>query len=343
MAHFVGIYSGIPDPDLDALSDLYVDAAGNGRVGLWGYIDTSTGKACDLRVVSGSGRVAAAGKLGGAVMAFSLAGVSDGAQIQAFSGARPFTAPLTVRRGEGGSLADQNATRLASGDPLHVAQIDGRPVRTIPLTRGFGGYQVIHQLAEVNGLAVHITGGLLSLQGAKNTAESSGASAHFTIDREGNIAQYVALTLMANAQGPGNRNYISVEMVGQGTNDGACQLMSTKQIATLSKLWEFVYVNYPNPPWSLATVYGGDKSALTSPTVGRVSRAMAEELVSLGRAPASAATVNECIASRGLSCHFWLDMAKKPCPGVGIMGQLPQVLGYDEVRVAGDEKLRIPA
>lgn len=343
MAHFVGIYSGLPDPDLDALSELAVDAAGNGRVGLWGYIDTSTGKACDVRVVSGRGQVATAGKLGGQVMSFSLAGVADGAQIQAFSGNRPFTAPLTVRRSEGPTLAAVNASRLASGNPQHVAHVDGRPVRTLALSKGFGGYQAIHQMAEVNGLAVHITGGLLSLQGAKTTAESSGASAHFTIDRDGNIAQHVALTLMANAQGPGNKNYISVEMVGKGTNTGACQLMSTRQLATLGKLWEFIYVNFPNPPWQLATVYGGDKSALTSPKVGRVSRAMAAELVSRGRAPAMATSVNECIASRGLSCHFWLDMAKKPCPGVGIMGQLPQVLGYDEVRVAGDEDLRIPA
>lgn len=341
MAHFVGIYSGSPDPDLDALAELSVDAAGNGRVGLWGFIDTATGKACDLKVVSGMGKVAAGGKLGERVLSFSLAGVSDGAQIQAFSGSRPFTGPLTVRRREGSALGAMNASRLASGNPQHVAHIDGRPVKTLALAKGFGGYQAIHQMAEVNGLAVHITGGLLSLQGAKSTAEASGASAHFTIDRDGNIAQHVALTLMANAQGPGNRNYISVEMVGKGTNTGACQLMSTRQLATLGKLWEFIYVNYPNPPWQLATVFGGDKSALTSPKVGRVSKAMAEELVSRGRSPGLAASVHECIASRGLSCHFWLDMAKKPCPGVGIMGQLPQVLGYAEVRVAGDEDLRL--
>lgn len=343
MAHFVGIYSGIPNPDLDALSELYVDAAGNGRVGLWGYIDTARGKACEVRVVGGKGTVSPGGKLGDRVLTFALAGMGDGAQIQAFSGARPFTAPLTCRRSEGGSLADQNLSRLASGDPAHVAYIDGRPVKTLALTKGFGGFKTINQLAEVNGLAVHITGGLLSLQGAKVTAESSGASAHFTIDREGNIAQYVALTLMANAQGPGNKNYLSVEMVGVGTNTGACQLMSSKQLATLAKLWEFVYVHFPNPPWRLSTVFGGDKSALTSPLVGRVSKAMAEELVAQGAALAAASSVNECIASRGLSCHFWLDMARKPCPGVGIMGQLPQVLGYDEVRVKGDEALRIAA
>jgi hypothetical protein len=345
MAHFVGVYSGLPDPDLDALTVLYVDAAGNGQVGLWGYVDTATGQACDVRLVSGKGKVAPAGRLGTRVMRYSLAGVADGAQIQAFSGSRPFTAPLDVRRSEGDALADQNRTRLSSGDPTHVAQIDGRPVRTLPLTKGFGGYRVIHQMAEVNGLAVHITGGraLLSLEGAKATAEASGASAHFTIDRDGNIAQYVALTLMANAQGPGNRNFISVEMVGMSTGAGACQPMSTKQLATLGKLWEFIYVQYPNPPWSLTTAYAGDKSALTSPTVGRVSRAMAEELAGLGRAPGTAQTTNECVGSRGLSCHFWLEMAPKPCPGVGIMGQLPQILGYDEVRVSGDEPLRLPA
>lgn len=343
MAHFVGIFSGIPDPDLDALTELFVDSGGNGQVGLWGFIDTSTGKACDLRVVKGKGKTTAGGKLGSRVMVFSLAGLDDGAQIQAFSGSRPFTTALTVRRNEGTSLAAQNASRLGSGDPQHVAQIDGRPVRTIPLSKGFGGFQTIHQMAEVNGLAVHITGGLLSLESEKPTAEASGASAHFMIDREGQIAQYVALTLMANAQGPGNKNYISVEMVGKGTNTGACQLMSTKQLATLRKLWEFIYINYPNPTWSLGTVFGGDKSALTSPTVGRISKAMAGELVSRGISPSAANSVNECIASRGLSCHYWLDMAKKPCPGVGIMGQLPQLLGFDEVRVKGDEDLRIPA
>ncbi len=343
MAHFVGIFSGVPDPDLDALTELDLDAAGNGRVGLWGFIDTATGKACDVRVVSGKGKVSVGGKMGSAVLTFSLAGVADGAEIQAFSGTRPFTAPLPVRRSKGKSLAELNAARLASGDPAHVALIDGRPVKAYALRSGFGGYQTIHQMAEVNGLAVHITGGLLSLAGAQATAEASGASAHFTIDREGTIGQHVAMSLMANAQGPGNKNYLSVEMVGKAANNGACQLMSTKQLASLERLWWFIYAHFPNPPMSLSTAYGADKSALTSPLVGRVSKAMAEELVARGRSPGLGGSVHECIGSAGLSCHFWLDMAKKPCPGVGIMGQLPQVLGFEEVRVKGDEALRIAA
>ena len=50
-------------------------------------------------------------------------------------------------------------------------------------------------------------------------------------------------------------------------------------------------------------------------------------------------SIAACIDSYGLSCHYWLDTAVKPCPGVGIMGQLPQVLGQpDRVAVAGDGK-----
>lgn len=343
MAHFVGIFSGIPNPDVDALEVVYVDARGNGQVGLWGPVDTATGKACDVRVVMGKGKVTVAGKLGDRVLKFGLAGFSDDAAIQAFSGTRPFTAPLSVRRSEAGTLAQQNATLLRSGDPDHVAYIDGRPVQTYPVTRGFGGYQTIHQMAEVNGLAVHITGGLLSLQGAKATADSTGNSAHFTIDRDGKIAQYVALSLMANAQGPGNKNFLSVEMVGKQKGVVTCQLMSVKQLEMLTKLWWYVYGHFPNPIARIATTFVGDKSALTGPKYAKVAKAMGEELVSRGLSDAGRTSVNECVASRGLSCHYWLHMAAKPCPGVGIMGQLPQVLGYNEVRVKGDEDLRIAA
>jgi len=30
--------------------------------------------------------------------------------------------------------------------------------------------------------------------------------------------------------------------------------------------------------------------------------------------------------SQGLSCHHWLDKGSKPCPGLGILGQMPSVL-----------------
>jgi hypothetical protein len=341
MTHFVGIYTGNPDPDLDALTELYVDNAGNGRVGLWGYKDPA-GVICDVKVVSGSGRVTGSANLTGLVRAFELAGLTEGAQIQGFLGLRPFTAPLVVHRSERGDLGARNAARLASGDPRHVAYIDGAPVKTFPLNGGFGGFVTVQQMAEVNGLAVHITGGLISLAAQKFNAESRGASTHFTIDRDGNIAQYVAMSFMANAQGPGNRNYLSVEMVGRGEPNGACQKMTDKQINTLQKLYNFVYLQFPNPTWSLSSVYVGNKGALMGPGAAKPAQLISEGFVSRGDSSTGVLSVNEVAASRGLSCHYWLEMAAKPCPGAGIMGQLPQILGNPELRVPADAAYILP-
>ena len=64
---------------------------------------------------------------------------------------------------------------------------------------------------------------------------------------------------------------------------------------------------------------------------------MAKEFEDRGFSKPGAATINECVASCGLSCHYWLATHVKPCPGAAIMGELPQVLGLERVRVAGDE------
>jgi len=67
-------------------------------------------------------------------------------------------------------------------------------------------------------------------------------------------------------------------------------------------------------------------------------REMARSLTAAGCCNGNSESIPTCIDSGGLSCHYWLDNAPKPCPGIGIMGQLPQVVGLPRVRVAGDEE-----
>jgi hypothetical protein len=334
MAHFVGLYHGVPDPDMDALEVLYVDANGYGRVGLWGFIDTSTGQRCTVKVVKGSGKATPAELKGSQVLAFDVSGLKEGDEIQAFSGSRPFTTVLPVKRRGSGTLEQQNAALLKSGDPLQVCYLDGAPVRVLPLTTGFGGFKHIQQMSSVNGLAVHITAGGGTLEGLKTTFETRKASTHWGIDRDGKIAQYVATSFMANAQGPGNENFLSVEMFGTASQDGqSCQEMTQSQLATLRKLYQWVYSNFSYPSWNLATVYTGRKAI---GNVAAIYEAYAKAFLDKGCSSAGSGDITTCINSTGLSCHYWLDTYPKTCPGAGIMGQLPEVLGWQRVRVAGD-------
>ena len=64
MAQFVSLIRAVPDPELDSLEVLYLAPDGSGRVGLWGYVDTSSNTVCTVKVTDGSGSVRAAEKRG---------------------------------------------------------------------------------------------------------------------------------------------------------------------------------------------------------------------------------------------------------------------------------------
>jgi hypothetical protein len=189
----------------------------------------------------------------------------------------------------------------------------------------------------IRGLSVHVTGGLAAANAWKGTFESRGASAHFVIDRDGDIVQYVAASIKAQAQGPGNSHFLSVEMVGLGDNSGACQAMTEPQLNKLRELWGWVREQHKGVPNRLAWSYSGSGKALSN-ALTPLFREMAKQLAGMPYCNGHSESIATCIDSWGLSCHFWLDNAVKPCPGIGIIGQLPQVLGHPRVRVAGDEK-----
>ena len=335
MAHFVSLEKYVPSPE-DDIDWFNIDASGSGSLGLWGCRDGTT--KCDVRVVMGPG-VAKAGEMRGSIVqVWSFKGLSSTSLIQAFSGSRPFTEQLAVKIASvSGSLAQLNASLLSEDDPMERAIIDDAPVDAVPLVKGIGEYAHSPRMESINGLAVHITGGGGRANGLRATFESKNVSAHFAIDRSGDIAQYVAASIRAQAQGPGDGHFLSVEMVGNCNNaTGACQEMTPAQIESLRKLWRWVYDMFPKVPWSMATAYSGRAKFLSNKLVPLYSD-MAKELADLGHCAGESNSIPACISSTGLSCHFWLDNAVKPCPGIAIMGQLPEILFKPRVRIAGDE------
>ena len=335
MAHFVSLEKYVPSPD-DDISTLHAAANGSAQAGLWGFKDGTT--ICSVRIVSGTGTATRKETRGSAVQVWSFQGLSGSSKIQAFSGERPFSGVMDVHLAQqASSLGEQNKALLNSSNPHERAFIDGAPMQTVPLSKGIGDYAHAPKMGTVRGLAVHITAGLGSCKGFKDTFESRQASTHFVIDRSGGMAQYVAASIKAQAQGPGNSHFLSVEMVGNGNNQGACQIMTEAQISNLRKLWAWLRLQFPDVPHRLGWAYSGSRKAL-SPTLTPLYVDMAHALSDLHYCNGDSDSIPNCIDSWGLSCHYWLDNAVKPCPGIGMMGQLPQILGHSRVRVSGDEK-----
>src|SRR5262249_9697773 len=142
--------------------------------------------------------------------------------------------------------------------------IGGAFVPVVPLESAIGDYRHAPKMGTVRGLAVHITAGAGAADSLKKNFEDRGASTHFVIDRTGSIAQYVAASIRAQAQGPGNGHFLSVEMVGLGANNGACQTMTAAQLATLRGLWGWVRSRHPGVPNKLARAFAGKKAIGTA-------------------------------------------------------------------------------
>lgn len=334
MAHFVSLEKYVPSAE-DDVKYLYSSANGIAQVGLWGFKDGST--VCTVRVVEGPGKATSGERRGTHVQVWSFSGLSAASKVQAFSGESPFTEKLEVRIAPlAASLGEQNKILLTGNNPAERAFIGGAPVPAVPMKKSIGDYAHSPKMGVVRGLAVHVTAGLGAANGFAGTFEANNASTHFVIDRVGNIAQYVAASIKAQAQGPGNSHFLSVEMVGLGKNDGSCQEMSEAQLLKLRELWAWVRKQHPSVPNRLAWTYSGTGKAM-SPKLTPLYRDMAVKLADLHYCNGHSTSIPTCIDSWGLSCHYWLDNAVKPCPGIGIMGQLPQVIGYPRVRITGDE------
>ncbi|OAI30121.1 hypothetical protein A1351_09425 [Methylosinus sp. R-45379] len=172
-------------------------------------------------------------------------------------------------------------------------------------------------LVRVHGLAVHCTAGAagpdcytVSRYRCVDTWNNNGASAHFAISGNGDVAQFIPTNYIAWAQGPGNDNWISVEV----DNDGRAP-MTINQLTATKLLFQWVCKTFATPRTVATGHLVGD------PGWDDITRAIcdaSDASVSMSRA--------ETLASRGLSCHRWLQFAGgKPCPGKGILSQLASI------------------
>jgi hypothetical protein len=263
-------------------------------------------------------------------------------RIQGFSGSRPFTGVLEVRIGAAAtSLGDENKALLSGSDPKERAFLGGAFVPAVPLEKSIGDWANAPKMETVRGLAVHMTGDLTPANGWKKQWEDAGTSAHFMIGRSGDIYQYTAASIKAQAEGPGNGHFLSVELVGLGNRAGACQEMTDAQLSKLRELWGWVRSQHPSVPNRLARAYSGTAKPLAT-ALTPLYVEMAHKLSSLSYCDGESVSIPACIDSYGLSCHYWLDNAAKPCPGIGIIGQMPQVVGLSRVRVTGDAAYILP-
>jgi hypothetical protein len=174
------------------------------------------------------------------------------------------------------------------------------------------------RLVQVSGLAVHCTAGPpahafgMAAWHCVQTWNSNGASAHFGISDDGQVIQFISADHIANAQhDPGNRSWLSVEV----SNTGRAVGMNADQLSSLKDLFSWVCTEFGVPSQMGTGFLGGDAkmNALTQQVCNATGASVTKD-------PAAPA------ASQGLSCHHWLDKARKPCPGMGILAQLPSVL-----------------
>ena len=150
---------------------------------------------------------------------------------------------------------------------------------------------------------------------------TSGVNAHFIIERSGDIAQCMALTLRAEAQGgPGtvgdpNADWLSVELVCAMNNAGTDGYFTGAQIQSARQLF-----------FDLSVKYGFDRN-IASPMVGDQANyaAISKELVEqYSLTPAK--NYAEAQKSEGLSCHRWLNKGHA-CPGLIGLGTTPVFAG----------------
>jgi hypothetical protein len=114
------------------------------------------------------------------------------------------------------------------------------------------------KMSAVKGLVVHVAqsttlGGVFSwFNNPKQKVKNNGVdvhisvSAHFGIDTDGTVWQFVDTDDMAFAQGPGNSSWISVENVGFSGNS-----LTEAQIASAGNLFFWINETY-SVPLSLA-------------------------------------------------------------------------------------------
>jgi N-acetylmuramoyl-L-alanine amidase-like protein len=309
-----------------AVSTLYVIKGQENRaiIGLYGgYVD---GNWLDVWQTSRSGSKArlaeeTSKRVGYTYQAFKLEAVSEGDVITATrADGGLFAEPVTVVIVPGSN----NAVALHSGDPWNVFNdadytLEHKAPQVFALEHSWRS----QRMGFIHGLAVHTTAGLNNyLQDYRKFWDDKGTSAHFVINRSGQIAQYVALSYQAWAQGPGNPFWISVEIVNAPDHFGKGAPMLEPQLKATALLFNWLSKRYGFPLVLAAPYLDAQKN------LGNVYtdyQALAQGLSDANR-DCGSTTPTGCIFSRGLSCHQWLQPNVKPCPGYEIIDQLPEIV-----------------
>jgi N-acetylmuramoyl-L-alanine amidase len=248
-------------------------------------------------------------------------------------------ASLPVEQG----AASENKELLLSGDGTKVfdsttfdlGERRSFFIRPARVNKNVGG-----EMTDIFGLSIHTVDSVSpnpkfgdvfdSMLGT--WAKSGNVSAHFGIDKDGNLAQFVSQTRIAFAQGdPGDRNWISVEVFTGKLNVATCQTdtLEDAQIETLRVLMNWLNEIY-SVPIEIGTAYiGQDKLGIGPSNVNDyviVGKAIAAQRPNTRKAVTDLVSASQ---TRGISCHYWLGPKGhvKACPGLSILTQLPRIVG----------------
>jgi hypothetical protein len=343
------------------LSNLPVDAIGNGTFGLWGV--GIGGNPLKIRVRRGATVVsdggpkalvkltslldaATASKRGSMApertRIFLASGLKPGDEIDAVAtdGGHRAAGPLTVTlvSGNAGDVMQDWANKLRADPAYQPSEPFLCPIATPYLALTLGSLTASRLndalvggvASAVHGLSIHCTAGGTrnvwgtAINGCVNTwnhnFETDGfrAAAHFAISAEGTIVQFIPTNRVAWAQGtPGDSNWISVEV----ENDGF-KPMLTAQVEATRRLFGWVCATYPVPRrLAMGTLWAQKSDVKYKLDLDAATNAACDAV----GAPTTR-HVFEATFARGLSCHLWLDARNsKPCPGVGIIGQMVEI------------------
>jgi hypothetical protein len=365
MAYFFEAWAGMTKAQADVardsgLSTLPVTAIGAGTFGLWGV--GLGGDPLKIRVRRGATVVSDGAKapvklnlLLGADAAmrrgsmypertriYQAYGLKPGDEIDAVAtddGHRA-AGPLTVTEvsGTAGDVMQDWANKLKANPAYKPSEPFLCAIATpyLALTLGtltpsrLNEKLVGFPMTAVHGLSVHCTAGATrnawgtAINGCVNTwnhnYETSGfvAAAHFAISAEGTIVQFIPTNRIAWAQGnPGDYNWISVEV----ENDGVKEML-TAQVDATRHLFGWVCATYPVPRrLAMGTLFAQKNDVKYKKDLDAATTAACDA----AGAPTTTRPF-EATFARGLSCHLWLDARNsKPCPGVGILGQMYQI------------------
>jgi hypothetical protein len=138
-------------------------------------------------------------------------------------------------------------------------------------------------------------------------------SAHFALATDGTLIQIVPCDRVAYAQGePGDQYWVSVEISNNGRDKP-----TVAQLHKLRQLFRWVCSRY-NVPRQIAL----GRLVPNQPVLNLLTESLAGVHWTESESRAAVAAM-----SRGLSCHLWLDGRNgKPCPGAGILSQMPAVV-----------------